>query len=135
MFFFLGLYFGGFQFESYFYNFLPEVTVWEKKTFYNAIGAVLLTAAVVKGFGVQFFESKLIQFLGRISFSMYLLHFIILCSVSSYLCTYFYNSHMLPVIQLAVYLLLCLLASKLFEKYVDRPAIKISHQVSSYIVK
>ena len=130
-----GIYFGGFQFESYFYNFLPDVVVWEKKTFYNTIGAIFLTVSVVQGFGVPFFTSKPIQFLGKISFSMYLLHFIILCSVSSYFYMDFDKAPLSLASQLLAYLFLCLLASKIFEQWVDRPAIKISHQFASSVSK
>ena len=73
----LGFYFGGFQFNSIAYDYLPNlsflsVDIWERKTFYNAIGAVLITLSVIEGFGSKIFESRLAQFLGRISFSIYL---------------------------------------------------------------
>lgn len=128
----VGLYFGSFQLNSIAYDFLPSTALnghdaWEKAAFYRTIGAVLITAAVVKGFGARFFGSKAIQFLGKISFSLYLIHFIILCSLSSYLYIHSQQSPLVLAGIFSIYVFACIVASMIFERVVDRRAINIAH--------
>jgi len=132
----LGLYFGSFQFESAAYDFLPMlylhgVDLWDKKNFYNAIGALCLTAAVVQGFGQAVFEHRIVQFLARISFSLYLLHFMILCSLAANFYLYFPQTKVFLAANFVLYLGVCFIAALLFEKYIDRRAIHVSHRFSS----
>lgn len=139
--FLLGLYFGGFQYSNHIYDFLPEISQvtfnlisFEKKLFYNAAGAVSLTIAVVNGFGKHFLGSRLIQYLGKISFPLYLLHFIVLCSLS---CSIYISrppTKLNLAINLFVYLLTCFIAASVFEKMVDQPAIKVSHRFADWIL-
>lgn len=134
----IGLYFAAFQLNCIFYNFLPDITLgnarlFESDKFYNTIGALLITAAVANGVGRNFLQHKIIQFLGRISFSLYILHFSVLCSISCY----FYITHaqtsILIFINFIIFLAICFIASTLFEKYIDRPATKLSHKVSEFM--
>lgn len=134
--FILGIYFGGFQFDSAAYDYLPsvwflEIYIWNKKTFYNAVGAVLLTLSVIQGFGLKIFESRFFQFLGKISFSLYLIHFIILCSLSSFVYTHLPQSKLFLGINFALYLIVCFLVSIIFERIIDQRAISMSHEFSS----
>lgn len=131
-----GLYFGCFQFESRAYDFLPAihlhgVEIWEKKNVYNALGALCLTAAVVQGSGRRFFEHAIVQFLARISFSLYLLHFIVLCSLASWFYLQFPQQHLWLLLNFVLYLAVCFLAAHLFEAWVDRGAIKLAHRFSA----
>ncbi len=134
----LGIYFGGFQFESIMYDFLPSlnfmgVDLWEKKNFYNCIGAVLITTAVIQGFGSVFFESRVTQFLGRISFSIYLLHFIVLCSFSSFFYIHLPKNSLFITANFIIYIFICFLFSIIFERFIDKSSIRISHDFSSKI--
>ncbi|ARO67779.1 acyltransferase [Xylella fastidiosa subsp. pauca] len=138
VFFFIGFYFGGFQFENSIYNFLPRVMVgdlevWDKKTFYNLIGACFITASVVQGFGEKILQWRIPQFLGGISFSLYLLHFVVLCSFSSYVYVSLPMGRTSVLLNFASYVLVCVLVSFIFEKYIDKPSINISHQFSKKI--
>lgn len=135
-----GLYFGSFQFGSIVYDFLPGVTwggeqVWDRKTIYHTIGAVMLTTAVIDGFGRGFLESRPVQFLAKISFSMYLLHMIVLCSLSCAIYLYAPHSRGLMALNLVVYLAVCVLASIVFERVVDRRAIDWSHRFAQYLFR
>lgn len=132
----VGLYFGCFQFESAGYDFLPslqvfDVQLWEKKDFYDSLGAVLLTAAVTQGFGRSLFEHRLVQFLGRISFPLYLLHFIVLCSLACRMYLHFPHNPVYLAFEFATYLLVCILLAGIFERYVDRSAIRLAHRTAS----
>jgi peptidoglycan/LPS O-acetylase OafA/YrhL len=136
LFFILGLYFGGFQFESKFYNFLPNflgnMGIY-KKNFYNLIGALFITYSVIKGFGEKILQSRFVQFLGRISFSIYLIHEIILFSLCSFIFISIPINKINILINFVIYIFTCFVVSAIFEKYVDRTAIKISHRFTSKI--
>ena len=131
----LGAYFGAFQFKSVFYEILPSVSFFgisssADKSIYNTVGAILMTVAVVNGFGRKFFEFRFIQFLGRISYSMYLLHFVILCSLSSFVYLLLPNDNLSLLFNFALYIAVCFMVSSIFEKYIDRRAIDISRRFS-----
>lgn len=134
-----GIYFGCFQFESAAYRFLPNVRfhgedLWDIKNTYNAIGALCLTAAIVHGFGRRFFEHAIVQFLARISFSLYLLHFIVLCSLASWM--YLWTPHTggyLAAI-LLLYIVVCFALASVFERYVDQGAIRLSHRFATWLL-
>jgi peptidoglycan/LPS O-acetylase OafA/YrhL len=134
-----GLYFGCFQYESAAYSFLPAIEfhgaqVWEKKNLYNALGALCLTAAVVQGLGRRFFEHGVVQFLARISFSLYLLHFTVLCSLASWFYLRFPQQHAWLILNCALYLAVCFLAAHLFEAQVDKPAIRLSRRFAEKLL-
>ena len=131
----LGLFFGAFQYENAIYNLLPSVQSWDQRYFYNTLGALLVTAPIVHGYGSCFFQSRLLQFLGTISFPLYLLHFIVLCSFSCWLYLLLPQNSMTLCLNLALYLAMAIGLSVLFEKYVDQPAIHLSHWVSSILFK
>jgi peptidoglycan/LPS O-acetylase OafA/YrhL len=138
--FLVGFYFGAFQFRCHIYDFLPSIQllnieIWDKKTFYNTVGAIFLTAAVINGFGKKIFESSFFQFLGDISFSFYLIHFIVLCSLSSTIYIRLPQTNVVILINLIAYIASCFFVSKIFQIYVDKPAINLSHKFSSYIFK
>jgi len=68
-----------------FYSFLNYSALIDNSAFINACGAFLLILAVQLSAKLQdFFSSKALAFLGNISFSMYLIHTIILRSVTSF---------------------------------------------------
>jgi len=138
--FLVGFYFGAFQFKCYIYDFLPSIQIlnieiWDKKTFYNTVGAIFLSAAVINGFGKKIFESSIFQFLGDISFSLYLIHFIVLCSLSCAIYIRLPQTNVVILFNFIAYIVSCFLISKIFQIYVDKPAINLSHKLSSYIFK
>lgn len=138
--FLIGLYFGAFQFESAFYNFLPQISLhghelWDKKAIYNTIGALCVTAAVIQGFGANLFQSRLFQFLGKTSFSLYLVHFIVLCSFASFLYIHFPRDIASLGLLLGGYLTVCFAVAMVFERFVDRTSIGLSHKISTRLFK
>ena len=133
--FIIGLFFGAFQDGNAFYNNFPHLLPWHRQSFYDSIGALLITASIVHGFGARFFQSRPLQFLGTISFPLYLLHFIVLCSFSCWLYLLLPQNPMTLCFNLALYLLVAIGLSILFEKYIDQPAIRFSHWISSLLFK
>lgn len=140
IFFAAGFYFGGFQFKSYFYDFLPQEALWGDnpiliKTFYNLIGAFSLVTAIINGFGRSFLQKKSIQFLGDISFSLYLTHFIILCSLSSGIYIFFPKTVGFLVLNFLIYIVDCFLISILFFNYIDIKSIDFSKKISNFFYR
>ena len=130
-----GLFFGAFQDGNAFYNTFPHVLPWHRQSFYGSLGALLITAPIVHGFGTKFFQSRPLQFLGTISFPLYLLHFTVLASFSCWLYLVLPQHPLTLCLNLALYLLISIGLSVVFEKYIDQPAIRFSHWVSSLLFK
>lgn len=136
----LAMYFGGFQFGNVVYDFLPDlrlgsVLLFEKKNFYNTLSALLMVAALANGFGRTWLESRVPQFLGRISFSIYLLHFLVLCSLSSHLFLAAPASPGWLLLNFSIYLTVCFLLAALFYRWVDLPAIAWSRRFSDWLFR
>jgi peptidoglycan/LPS O-acetylase OafA/YrhL len=90
----LGLFLGGFPHVYYttpsisdtFYRFLNYDFIITKHGLINSIGAFMIVLAVQQSIKLQnFFSSNILDFLGSISFSMYLIHALILQSFSSFI--------------------------------------------------
>ena len=84
-----------------------------------------------------YFESKIIQFLGRISFSMFLLHLLILCSFSTILFrTLFllglnYSSAFILTFVLSLFIILG--CSYLFFSFIERNITRLLNRIYSYL--
>jgi peptidoglycan/LPS O-acetylase OafA/YrhL len=89
------------------------------------LGATLMVLAVANGFGSWLLRSSVCQWLGKVSFPVYLIHFVILCSVASYVYTLVSDkSWALPLV-LTCYLLTSYVAAAIF-RIVDTAAISVS---------
>lgn len=129
----VGLYFGAYQHFRAMYGFLPDPRIWDVKSFYNAIGAACVCAAVLSGWGQGLLNRPLVQFLGRISFSIYLLHFLVLCSLSAAFYAHFPRDALHLGAGFVLYLAACVGAAWLFERWIDRPAIAISRRFGAML--
>lgn len=95
--------------------------------------AVAITLLVTNVGGIKrVLSTKPFVFLGKISFSLYLLHFLVLTSLGSYLYT---SGGYSPVFILLCTLFVCLLASVLFERFVDRYSKPFSEKAARLILK
>jgi peptidoglycan/LPS O-acetylase OafA/YrhL len=130
----LGAYFGAFQYSAWTHSWLPTPPLFEIKTFYNTIGAVLLTAAVVHGTGSRLWSGALGRFLGRTSFAVYLLHFILLCSLACHAYLWLPPGMLSLALVLALYLASCYGLSVVFERYIDRPSIELSRRFANWLL-
>jgi peptidoglycan/LPS O-acetylase OafA/YrhL len=77
----------------------------------------------------------MVQFLARISFSLYLLHFIVLCSLASWFYLHSPQQTLWLLANFVLYLAVCFLAAHLFEAWVDRGAIRVSHRFSARLFR
>jgi len=113
------------------YAFMMSPWLSEPGTLYHTIGAFLLMTVLLESSRMQkFFSFRYFLFLGEISFAMYLLHFIILGSFSSFV--FLKLQTMMPyrdavILSFAASIPVILLASLLVYRYVDRNAVRFSH--------
>ncbi len=97
---------------------------------YHILGAVFIMLALLNSKNLQAFFSKApFIFLGRISFSLYLIHLIFICSFSSYIFIYFesifkYNTAFALTFALSIPLLMA--ASWMVYRLVDANAVSAS---------
>jgi peptidoglycan/LPS O-acetylase OafA/YrhL len=122
----LGLILGSYQPYGVDYL-LPEITR-EPKTLYNAIGGVCLTLAVCRGGALRaFLNSTIVQYLGKVSYSLYLMHTIVLCSIASYVISVLGVGALGLSMAFAVYIPITFAISHVFTETVDRFAVRFGH--------
>ncbi len=129
------LFFSSFIFDDIILGFLPKVHVWEQRTFYGTLSALSLVVAIKSGFGDRFLKSYIIQYFGKISYSLYIIHFLIMSSISCYLYAILPKTEYYILANFMIYLLILFGASSLFEKFIDRPAIFYSHAFGNWLYK
>jgi len=123
------------------YNHLhvPFFTNGELETFAHVVGAILVMLAVLRLPGLaKFLAKRPFQYLGKISFALYLTHFIVLGSLSSYLFTW-----LLPVAGYAATLLIVFLVglsvsfglAHYYTRWVDTPSVGLSKQAGDYLLR
>lgn len=106
--------------------------------FAHTVAATIIIVAVLKlQVLTRFFETRPLQFLGKVSFSLYLLHFIILCSIACYLFDVFvphlgYGKSVLLTFIPSVGL--TFVASHYYTKYVDERAIAYSKRFGDMLL-
>lgn len=105
--------------------------------FYHVIGAFILMFVILHSLWIKTFLSKnVFTFIGKISFSFYLLHFIILCSFSCYLFSLFYpfcNYNIAVLLSFLCSLPVIAVCSIVYDKWVDKSGIKLSEIVLSFV--
>ena len=93
----------------------------------SGIAAAMFMIIVLSRQAYKVFNSKILMFLGRISFSLYLIHPIIIVSMAYLLYPYF-NEY---VIVLMAFLLSAPL-SVIFNKYIEIPSLNFANRVAGY---
>lgn len=103
-------------------------------SYYQIIGAAIIIAVLLKSEGLsKFFSSAAMQFLGRVSFSMYLTHVILILYCAHPLFNVMHQRS-IPylvcfLIMLIIVVPLILVAAYFVYKYVDKPAINLSNYI------
>ncbi|WP_427137213.1 acyltransferase family protein [Psychrobacillus psychrodurans] len=108
-------------------------------TIFHLIGATIIIFVVLSSKNFKkIFSHRTLLFLGEISFSMYLLHFIILFSFSGYLSiklSRFLPYHINFILTFACSITIILIISKIFAKFVDQKGISFSKVIYEKIFK
>lgn len=97
--------------------------------FYHIIGATMvLLGCMYNSVLKKILEFKILQFLGRIAFSLYLIHFIFICSLGSYIFLHIYKSGFNYFSSVAISILITtpiiLLFSYFMTLFIDEPVLK-----------
>jgi peptidoglycan/LPS O-acetylase OafA/YrhL len=116
---------------------VPYFNYTELEIFARIAGAAIIMLAVLQLAPLKrFFESKPLQYLGKLSFSLYLVHFIVIYSFSSWLFSTLYP-HL--GFMLSFFIMFCISTplifgiSHLFMKYIDIPSIGWSKAIGSWL--
>ncbi|MCX6795316.1 MAG: acyltransferase [Candidatus Falkowbacteria bacterium] len=135
---FLGSYPSQIPIDGTSYAFLRIIETKELFIILHTIGALMIMLALLSSEKIQkVLENKYFYFLGKISFSMYLIHLIIICSFSSYL--FLQLKNFLPydfsfLVTFILSMIVIFITSSLFYRLVDRKSIKFSHFLSDKIM-
>jgi peptidoglycan/LPS O-acetylase OafA/YrhL len=130
---FLGSYPSGRDITGTMYAFMYNPLLSEPEIVYHVLGAFCVILVLLDSKKLQkFFSYKYFLFLGEISFAMYLLHFLILGSFSS-----FVFLKLVPLMSYAeafaisfiLSVALTFALSYLMSKYVDKKAVRFSHKL------
>ena len=132
--FFLGAYLGGFEVDSWYFGLLPQGGYLDKNMFHG-IGGILFSFAVIAGFALSMFMSKIARFLGRISYSLYVTHFIVLCSAASFLVARWGDGAVSLTAIFLVYLLISFCVALIFADTVDKWAMDLSRRFGAVAQK
>lgn len=122
----------------YGYLHLPLFTQLQLAVFGHTIGAAIIILAVLKlQLIARFFETKPLQYLGRISFSLYLTHFVIM---GSFACILF--DRLMPhfgyarsvILTIVPSITVSFVAAHFYTNYVDAPAISFSKKIGDMLM-
>lgn len=108
---------------------------------YSAYAKIFVSAGIV--FSVfnsdalqSFLSSKLLVWLGKISFSLYLVHIPIIYSLSCYLYMHIGFGHLYSAwISSIITVIVVLIVAVLFTKFVDRQAVFLSSKIANFFIK
>jgi peptidoglycan/LPS O-acetylase OafA/YrhL len=130
----VGAYLGGYDAESAFYSYLPQGFGIGRNT-YQVLGAIMFCFAVIKGFCFGVFASEVGKFLGYISYSLYITHFIVLSSLASYLTSQWNAGGLAFGSIFVIYLCTSIAISFLFANTIDAWAIQIAHKFAKLMMR
>ncbi len=129
-----------FQFPAANYALLIGVLIVAGKPDFYHISDLILSALLVVTIMHtpslrKFFSNRIPVWLGNISFSLYLLHIPVICSLGSFLYIRLNLQHIIVMISAsAIVLLTSILAAVLYTRFVDRNGIKWSGQIADWIL-
>lgn len=132
-----------YDFQRYWFSFLriPFLSREEQMALWHAVAAIALLYLVLSSVRLQqLLSSKLLVYLGKISFSMYLLHVILIGAGCMHLLgklPHFTNEEyqLSTLITFAAYLAVLFPLSHLFYLGVDKPAVRLSAWIAQKLVK
>ena len=112
----------------------PFMTSYE---FFHVLGSSILMFVILHSNGLKVaLSGTVVKYIGKISFSFYLLHFIILCSFSSYFFSLFYptcNYNISVLLSFLCSLPVIAVCSIAYDKWIDKSGIKLSEKVLSLV--
>lgn len=136
--FLVGIYFGTYIPGHAEYAWLPIVftdpaEAFFNVSFYDTIGSVCLVGAVVGGFAEGLLSHRVLQWLGSIAYSMYLLHLLVLCSLASFLYLLLPKNDLSLLLILVIYMAAIVAVATPYTKYVDETAIRWARRFGAWL--
>jgi peptidoglycan/LPS O-acetylase OafA/YrhL len=137
---FFGLFMGSYLPGHAPYSWLPAPFTAPDQVFfnvplYNMVGAVCLVAAVARGFGGRFLSARPLQWLGDLSYSAYLLHLLVLCSVSAWLFLALPRGDLALLLNLVVYIAVVLALAAPYSAIVDAAGINWARRFGTWVTR
>lgn len=109
----------------------------DKPVISKSLGAILMVICILKSQGLKdFFSTAACKFLGKISFSLYLVHVAIICSIGSWVfitMNSYYPQSVSAALAITTSIIASIMIAILFERTIDRKSISISGQISRFI--
>lgn len=100
------------------------------------IGAAIVVVVMRTTYLRSFLQGRLFVWLGKLSFSIYLLHLPVICSLSCYLYLTLPMDHSLKVAVICVITIAVTLAlSALFTRYIDKNGVKLSDRFARWVTR
>jgi peptidoglycan/LPS O-acetylase OafA/YrhL len=142
----IGLYFGSYpimlsqeQLANTIYMFLPKIHLIDDFSFYHVLGASLLILSLILSTTFQrILSNRLFVFLGKISYSFYVFHIIIIGTLSCYLFLQFYQGHSYNKAFVQMFLItfpLIIVCSYLIHRFIERKGSILANKVSQFIMR
>lgn len=115
-----------------------QIDVTASSIIFHSIGACLLLIAVLNSSALQKLLSlRPFEFLGKISFSMYVFHLPVVMSVGSWIMVYFYGSYgkvVASALAIIVSIVVTLIISKLAYLLIDIPSQKLAKKLAKKVI-
>ena len=133
----IGLYFGSYPYygaDTGLWSVLPVIDTSHRQIFYHIMGAFsIIIITVVCDRARHVLSTKVCRFLGRVSYSLYLIHFPLICCIATgmfllLLPSFGYTPTLLMIFVTIVPTVVATAA--LFNRFVDEPAIRISDYIA-----
>lgn len=121
--------------------FLVVLLIAGKIDYFLSFGQLLASIAIVvfvmKAQVLQrMLNHKFFTWLGQVSFSLYLVHFPIICSFSCFLYLQINLSHQITIIIVSLStLLLSFIVAHLFHHYIDKNSVRLANRIAYYFIK
>ncbi|ENX44981.1 hypothetical protein F886_02760 [Acinetobacter sp. NIPH 542] len=134
----VGLYFAGAHNNSASYHLIGSVLNTKTATLLNVLCAPLIVYSILMNDQLsKLLDNKLFVYLGKLSFSMYLLHMMLIYIVGIPIFNYFLNFGFLfsSVLASIIVVVLTIIASIPFSNYVDDLSIKVGKWIENKIMK
>ena len=130
----ISLYLISFQ-DGFYYQFLENLPInLSIRNLCHGLGSLILVIFIKKGFFNKFFNSPFSLFLGKISYSIYLVHHLFLCSIVSIIFIEMTKSKFSFIPLYLFYLTITCIFSILILNKVDEYGIRLSKKLSSKIL-
>lgn len=133
----IGLFFGSYpsivSIDDTIYSILSFACIKNPVIFYHGCGAFLVLLSILLSTKLQsFFSNFIFMFLGKISFSLYLIHLIGICSFSCYIFMHLLNwfsyfTAFVTTLILSLSLFMCI--AYVVYNYIDKVGIKLSKEI------